>query len=541
MKEKVGIGVITFNREKQIDKVLSAIGESVADVFVLVNDTLNGYNVKYPEKYHIIQHEENKGVCISKNDALKYLMDNGCDHLFLIEDDMLIKDNSVFQKYIDTSKRTGIKHFNYAFHGPANMLNGKPNPKFGVEYDENIKISINKHCVGAIEYFRREVIETVGYMDENYINAWEHPAHTYEIIKNDFHPPFWNFVDLYDSYNYIDEIGNVNDNSVIRKNQEHNDNIKKGREYFFKRNGIDILSIPDVSQQTVYSFLERKEKEAKEEIEKNKKAEFFDMSDFSFLFPIKLDNEERIDNLNSVISFYRKYCYNLKFIIIENDIEQKLSKDKLNFTDDDKLLFFKSEDGAFNKCKCYNTGTIFSNRKYVVATDVDVIVDPKNIFKSKQYINNNIFVKPYSGISFYMKDNSSKKFKENDYDFNYLKSIIPHKSNFRVSFFDNNLEVGNLKSPGGCVIFNRSMFLSNGGYNPNFTNWGYEDNEIIIRMEKLGNRLITMNNEYSFLWHLYHKSVNKNTHDFYKRNEEESRKINNMNKEQILEYIKTFK
>ena len=537
----IGIAVITFNREKQIEKVLSAIDKTVADFFVVVNDTEGGYSVDYPDHYHIIQHDKNKGVGPSKNDALKYLMEKDCEHLFLIEDDMLVKDSSVFQKYIDLYKRSGVKHFNFSYHGPANMNNGKPNPKFGIEYDENIKMAINKHCVGAVEYFHKDVIDDIGYIDETFKNAWDHPEHTFRAIKQGYHPPFWNFADLYDSYNYFEEIGNVKDNSVIRKGDDHTKNIAEGREYFKQKHGVDILHIPETTQQSIYAYLERKEKEIKEELEKKKVKPKVNLEEFSIIFPIKVDTLERIHNLNNVISFYRKYCDNLQFIIVENDTQNRLNRKQLNLTDNDKTVFLKSEDGIFNKCRSYNIGAIHSNRKNIIATDVDCVVNPERLLQSKAHLNSNTFVKPYSGLSFYMREYSSKKFKEQEYSFDYLKKIIPHPTNFRVNFHDTNLEIGNLKSPGGCVVFERGMFLANGGYNTNFKNWGYEDNEIINRFKKLGNVLAVIDTENAYLWHLHHKSTVKNTHPHYQENRLEAKKIDDMTVEQLREYIKTFK
>ena len=85
--------------------------KSRVDVIVAVNDG-KVYNSNIPgiKKINFIQHQENKGVGVSKNEALKYLYDLGCEHIFLIEDDIIIKDPEVYYRYIDLAKESGIKH-----------------------------------------------------------------------------------------------------------------------------------------------------------------------------------------------------------------------------------------------------------------------------------------------------------------------------------------------------------------------------------------------------------------------------------------------
>ena len=38
-----------------------------------------------------------------------------CEHIFIMEDDILIKDENVFKEYIRHSLISGIKHLNFAF------------------------------------------------------------------------------------------------------------------------------------------------------------------------------------------------------------------------------------------------------------------------------------------------------------------------------------------------------------------------------------------------------------------------------------------
>lgn len=218
MSEKIGVGIVTFEREEFFKNLFLSIPS--CDELVVVNDgkpypshTYSGREVK------IIQHQKNKGVGKSKNDAMRYLLAKGCDHIFILEDDILIKDTSVFEKYMAASKKTGIQHFNYAYHGPLNKNeDGTPKTRGVASYDGVPLVILNEHIPGAFSYFTREILEQAGLIDEWYYNAWEHVDLTTRITKLSGHPPFWWFADVFGSSEMIDDQDTDLTKSSIRKN-----------------------------------------------------------------------------------------------------------------------------------------------------------------------------------------------------------------------------------------------------------------------------------------------------------------------------------
>ena len=125
INKKVGIGIITCNRPDYLKQLLDSIKYCNWADLVIINDgdkfELEGYN------YYIQHNEKNLGVGKSKNKAMQHLLDKDCDYIFIIEDDMIILDDSVFDKYIQASEVSGIQHFNY---GPGSPFNRKQNIKF---------------------------------------------------------------------------------------------------------------------------------------------------------------------------------------------------------------------------------------------------------------------------------------------------------------------------------------------------------------------------------------------------------------------------
>ena len=87
---KIGLGIITCNREDFYTKCCASIPKNGIDSLISINDG-KPYD-KPPSRGAYLQHEQNKGVGISKNKALQYLLEQGCEHIFLIEDDIIVKN-----------------------------------------------------------------------------------------------------------------------------------------------------------------------------------------------------------------------------------------------------------------------------------------------------------------------------------------------------------------------------------------------------------------------------------------------------------------
>ena len=255
--EKIGIGIVTYNRPHLLKKLLDSIQRNDIELIV-VND---GEKFEFPGyNYYIHNNETNLGVGKSKNKALRYLLSKECEHIFLIEDDIFIKNPLVFEKYIEASKISGIQHFNYSQHGIMNKKfyeDNSPNPRFIINYgpkkhgsfdhfmgNDEINISLYPHCVGAFSYYSKKCLENVGLIDERYYNVWEHVDHTYEIIKAGMHPPFWFFADIDRSWEYLgDEPWDIK-KSTISSNPNHQQMMKDADKIFIEKHGCPPTQIP---------------------------------------------------------------------------------------------------------------------------------------------------------------------------------------------------------------------------------------------------------------------------------------------------------
>lgn len=276
MNDKIGIGVITCDRHEYFSKCLESLNGAKYSELVVVNDGEPHEYLQELENFgaitKYIQNEINLGIGKSKNRAIKHLMDSGCEHIFIIEDDIIIKNSEIFQKYIEAYEETGISHFNYGLGTPFNRKQsiqfdlhnrheldneGEPNPRIIVEYN-NVKISFYPHICGMFSYYNRKVIESIGYIDEQFYNAWEHVDHTYQAIKKGFHPPFWWFADICNSDEYISAQKDAIKNSVTAKNtDEWMENVQRNAEKYRTKNGTYPAQTLQTSQQVVLETLKK--------------------------------------------------------------------------------------------------------------------------------------------------------------------------------------------------------------------------------------------------------------------------------------------
>lgn len=254
----IGVGVITCNRPDFLKKCIGSIQPEWVDKCIIVND-----GEKLEDKisdYPVINNDTNLGVCKTKNIALKHLLDAGCDYIFLVEDDMFFKGN-VFEKYIEASKITGIEHFSFAYHGPANKGNvsgGKPKPRKIIDYGD-VKISLNQHSVGAVCFYTRKSLEVVGLFDEEFNkNAFEHVEHSYRLATVGYSTPYWWWSDLADSLDYIEEQACSEQNTSIQRGDDWRKNIFDSAHLFQRKHGYMPAwnnCVPDTKLEDVLKFL----------------------------------------------------------------------------------------------------------------------------------------------------------------------------------------------------------------------------------------------------------------------------------------------
>jgi predicted glycosyltransferase involved in capsule biosynthesis len=265
--------------------------------------------------------------------------------------------------------------------------------------------------------------------------------------------------------------------------------------------------------------------------------------EITFIIHLRVDNVERKGNLDITLKYLNETFPDSAIIVIEDDIEKKASYIETKY-ENVRYIFLKNE-GSYIKCKSYNKGLQASFTEFVCFLDIDCIVDKQNIIKGIGALGaqNNSICLGYNGTCIYFKYNikdivrglPAKEL------INSLNSYIDRKK-IITGYETENYTIGNTKAIGGLVMGKRLTFKKYGGFNPNFNGWGYEDNEIIIRLKKLGVEIYKVNTTIPYLFHMPHtqEGERRDRHSFFESNFNEYNKILNMNKDALEKYIDTW-
>jgi GT2 family glycosyltransferase len=248
MKNKLGIGYITCDAPERISSTYPNIPKGIGEL-VVVNSGCILDEEWFPQATEIIQSGKKISVSVAKNRALRYLMNQGCDHMFIIEDDVVIKDAGVFGAYLKAAEASGIWHLNYALQGPLNRAqdstasvksiadmnalnnDSAPAPRAKLEYENGSKLAFYPHAIGSFQYFYRGIVKNVGYFDERYENAFENVDYMYRVIEKGLHPPYWWFADIDNSEYFLDSLDDCMTNSRLRESETFGENMLFGKQW----------------------------------------------------------------------------------------------------------------------------------------------------------------------------------------------------------------------------------------------------------------------------------------------------------------------
>lgn len=245
IKNKIGCAILTFNSESYFEALFDSIDRSTLNELVVVNGG-DPYKRDYPN-CHWIQHEVNRFPSVCRNDAVEKLLELGCEHIFLIEDDMVLKNSDIFSKYIHHSQKTGIKYLQFASTSSGSGQVGNRTPVKIIEYPNGVFIHCYPNMCNEFTYHHASVFDVLGNRpyDENMRDAFDVEL-TWKESQMDHAMPFWYFADIPESDSYI--MNNPLAVSRLQANGAREKSIGKVYEYFEKKHGISIPNIPRLTE-----------------------------------------------------------------------------------------------------------------------------------------------------------------------------------------------------------------------------------------------------------------------------------------------------
>lgn len=253
----------------------------------------------------------------------------------------------------------------------------------------------------------------------------------------------------------------------------------------------------------------------------------YDLSDFTFLIPIRLDSIVRVENLMVTIDVVTKhFVTNIKVLNVdgyENGILPKLIGKKSYYE------FVEDWDNVFYRTKYLNRMALSASTPYLVIWDADVIVPVEQIKEAATWIRQGFdIVYPYDGLFYDTSDIIREAFlKRKDIRFfkrNTAKMGLIYGKNMR----------------GGAIFVNRKKYIESGMENEEFYGWGPEDFERYTRWKILDYKIYLVP---GCLFHLSHSRG----HDSMFRSHEQLKDTNNAflktkysNKNEILKNRKVI-
>jgi len=248
------------------------------------------------------------------------------------------------------------------------------------------------------------------------------------------------------------------------------------------------------------------------------------LKDTTFLIPVRIDHQDRLDNLDLVLD-YLNYHLDTNIIVYEES-EKPMAESIIN----DRAYYFYmySSSKHFHRTKVINEMINISDTPVVVTYDSDVVLRPEQYEWSQKEILENRFdvVYPYCGwfcsIPRHLIDSVKRSMNLNCIDYT--------KFNSR----------GHSDSLGAAIFFNKDVYINGGMENENFINYGWEDDERYNRFKILGYRICRYPKDN--IIHFYHYRGNNSllNHEFSDRNKKEVEKIKRMNKSELEKYISTW-
>jgi glycosyltransferase involved in cell wall biosynthesis len=252
--EKIGVGIVTYNSENYYKDLFNSIDQTKIDHLVTVNGG-DEYSKRYGN--HWIQHTVNKYPAVCRNDAITALLKEDCDHIFIIEDDMIIQDSNIFQKYIETSKVSGLKYFSFVSTSWESGTPEKRTPRLVIEYSKNISVSFYNNMCNEFTYHHKSCYDKVGFYDSQFRDPFDIDM-AYRESQQDYAAPFWWFADITNSDFYIKN----NPVAVSRLQAERPDGNREQRiqeqwKLFIQKHGVMVNQIPNVSRESILEKIKK--------------------------------------------------------------------------------------------------------------------------------------------------------------------------------------------------------------------------------------------------------------------------------------------
>lgn len=146
MENRIALAILNWNRD--VFPTLKSLEKFDGPVIICTN---RKDRIDLTIDPRLVYVESSSNVAASKNLLINSANELGASYLFIIEDDVIVKDVSVFEKYIELMEKfkTGVVF--YGFDRSNRILEGKPNPCIIIKLNEQgDELYANRHCCTSV-------------------------------------------------------------------------------------------------------------------------------------------------------------------------------------------------------------------------------------------------------------------------------------------------------------------------------------------------------------------------------------------------------
>ena len=209
------------------------------------------------------------------------------------------------------------------------------------------------------------------------------------------------------------------------------------------------------------------------------------MEPISIIIPVRIESEERGDNLRCAI----QYLLRSPFVWI--DILEAGKERLFHYNPHERIRyrFIRDDEPVFYKTHYLNLLLKEALYPIVGMWDADVIIPEVQLIAAIEYIRKGCFMcYPYDGGCRFLEKGESEAIR------NDINTLQPSQGELLLG----------RPSPGGAFLVNGAKYLEVGAENEGFYGWGPEDAERIKRMEILELPVARVQGP---LYHLYHSRI----------------------------------
>ena len=199
MIHKLYVIIVTYKGQRWYERCFNSLRQSTIPTQTIVVDnasndgTVEFIKEHYPE-IHLIESKENLGFGRANNIAMRYVLDQDCDYVFLLNQDAWVEPDTL-ERLVDIAAR----YPEYGIVAPLQLNKERTKVLYGVVDFLTYPGKINHQMISDLLLGREEEIYSVGEINAA---AWLLPRHTLETVGG-FDPIFLHYGE---DWNYLSRV-----------------------------------------------------------------------------------------------------------------------------------------------------------------------------------------------------------------------------------------------------------------------------------------------------------------------------------------------